>query len=626
MKNKTFTDLGFKCGLEIHQQLLTERKLFCNCPAGYRNDKPDAEIIRSMRPTLSELGEYDGTALMEFKTKKKVIYQLYRDNMCTYEMDDTPPFLVNRQALDIAIQLALLLNCSIVDELHVARKQYLDGSIPTGFQRTAIVGVGGWVPYKGRKIRISHTCLEEDACREVSDEGHVITWRTDRLSMPLIEVITEPDMINPDEAREVNALIGRVLKSSGLVRRGIGSVRQDVNVSITGGTRVEMKGILKTGYVDKMTAIEALRQRCLLDIKDELKKRGLKKESFEVAKKDMTTVLANSTLSSFINKNIDKGKHIGAVKLPGFYGLMSKEIQPGRTFADEFSGRVRVIACLDALPNLAVSDIPSLEIDKSVWNKIQKDMGCSDNDVVVLIWGPEDDIITAMNEIEIRAIDAFDGVPNETRQHLKDYTTTFERILPGADRMYPDTDSPPVEIPACTVEGFQRLQPKRSYEFEEKWESLGVESTIASRVVVSSFKNMFDHLVEMHLTNPTRLYMILMKASKRNDKLEKLDFDEVAAIFDSDIGLSITGEEIVNLLAESARDTLKENFEKLLDSKRSVSEEEIERAVEEVISGQDGDNYRSDDDKLNYLIGKVMAKFNSSVDGAMIKELVKAKI
>ena len=141
MNEKIFQELGFKCGLEIHQQLLTKTKLFCNCPTGYRNDMPDAEIIRHMRPTLSELGEYDGTALMEFKTKKRVVYQLYRDNMCTYEMDDTPPFKINMQALEIAIRLALMLNCSIVDELHVSRKQYLDGSIPTGFQRTAVVGV-----------------------------------------------------------------------------------------------------------------------------------------------------------------------------------------------------------------------------------------------------------------------------------------------------------------------------------------------------------------------------------------------------------------------------------------------------------------------------------------------------
>jgi len=140
-----YRDLGLKCGLEIHQQLLTDRKLFCRCRAVLHKDEPSAVILRHMRPTLSELGEYDGTALMEFKTKKNVIYQLYDDTVCTYEMDDTPPFKLNKQALDIALEISLLINCSIVDEIHISRKQYLDGSIPAGFQRTGIIGIEGWI-------------------------------------------------------------------------------------------------------------------------------------------------------------------------------------------------------------------------------------------------------------------------------------------------------------------------------------------------------------------------------------------------------------------------------------------------------------------------------------------------
>ena len=194
-----FRKLGFKCGLEIHQQLATEKKLFCRCRATMHRDKPSAMILRHMRPTLSELGEYDGTALMEFKTKKNVNYQLYDDTVCTYEMDDTPPFPLNQQALDIALEIGLLLNCSIVNEIHISRKQYLDGSIPTGFQRTGIIGVEGWIPYKNRKIGIIQLGLEEDACREISDLGHTIVFKTDRLSIPLVEVVTYPDMQTPNE-------------------------------------------------------------------------------------------------------------------------------------------------------------------------------------------------------------------------------------------------------------------------------------------------------------------------------------------------------------------------------------------------------------------------------------------
>jgi len=626
MIEKNVKNLGFKCGLEIHQQLRTDEKLFCRCPAGYRNDLPDAEIVRHMRPTLSELGEYDGTALMEFKTKKRVIYQLYRDNMCTYEMDDTPPFVVNQKALDIAIRLALMLHCAIVDELHVSRKQYLDGSIPTGFQRTAVVGVGGWVPYKGRKIMLSHLCLEEDACREVSDRGHTITFKTDRLSMPLVEVITQAVLESPQEAREVNELIGRMLKASGLVRRGIGSVRQDVNVSIEGGTRVEMKGIAKTCYVDKMTEIEAFRQMHLLEIKDELKKRNLAKESFKPIKKDVTSLLKGITSSSLINQAIDSGQKLGAVKLPGFGGLLEREIQPSRTFADEFSGRVRVIACLDQLPNIAVSSMAMPQFGEAVNNALNKEFQAAENDVIVLTWGPAEDVITAMNEIVIRAEEAFDGVPNETRQHLGDYTTTFERILPGPNRMYPDTDSQPVGIPACTVTGFEQSLPKRAWDFEIKWEKLGVPPTIARKAVVSPLLELFDKLIERNTVNPSALFAILKKAYRLNKQVADFDPAAVAQLMEAKKQGRLTETEIISLLAKSLPETLKANLNKLLNGKTEISEAEIQSAIDDEINKIGKAKFKSAEAKLSFLTGKVIRKFDNAIHGGRIKELVKARL
>ncbi|CAG0958580.1 partial Aspartyl/glutamyl-tRNA(Asn/Gln) amidotransferase subunit B, partial [Anaerolineae bacterium] len=235
MTDADYAAVGFRSGLEIHQQLLTTKKLFCRCPAGRYSEEYNAEILRHMRPTLSELGEYDGTALMEFKTRKEIIYLINRDTVCTYEMDDTPPFELNTDALDIALEIAMLYGCAMVDEIHIARKQYLDGSIPTGFQRTTIVGVDGSVPFKDRRIPIVQLGLEEDACREVSDIGHRRTYRTDRLGMPLIETVTAPEMRTPTEVAEVAQLLRRVVRSTGLVRTGAGAAREDVNVSVTGG-------------------------------------------------------------------------------------------------------------------------------------------------------------------------------------------------------------------------------------------------------------------------------------------------------------------------------------------------------------------------------------------------------
>ena len=243
LSDSSFQKLGFRCGLEVHQQLLTSKKLFCRCPARLYNTHYDAEVLRHMRPTLSEMGEYDGTALMEFKTRKDVIYRLNSDSVCTYEMDDAPPFELNEQALDVALELALMLGCSLVGEIHIIRKQYLDGSIPAGFQRTAIIGVDGGIPFRGRTIGIRQLAVEEDACREVSDCGHIMTYRTDRLSIPLSETVTEPQMYTPEEAAAVGWEIARLARVTGKVRRGAGAARQDVNVSIEGSTRVEIKGV-----------------------------------------------------------------------------------------------------------------------------------------------------------------------------------------------------------------------------------------------------------------------------------------------------------------------------------------------------------------------------------------------
>ena len=272
---ETYTRLGFKSGLEVHQQLLTKEKLFCHCPAGIYNKSKDydAELIRHMRPTLSELGEYDGTALMEFKTRKEIVYRIKNSTACTYEVDDTPPFPMNKEALNIALEISSLSKLNIVGEVHITRKQYLDGSIPTGFQRTAIIGVEGEIDLPYKKIRLIQLSIEEDSCREISDIGHTRIFKTDRLGMPLIETVTYPDCLNPDEAKDTCDYIRFLNRSTDKVRTGMGTGRQDVNVSCKGGTRVEIKGVAHSNWIPELTHNEVFRQWALLKIKALLKKR-----------------------------------------------------------------------------------------------------------------------------------------------------------------------------------------------------------------------------------------------------------------------------------------------------------------------------------------------------------------
>ena len=622
-----YSALGFKCGLEIHQQLDTAKKLFCHCPVGYRNDEPDAIILRHMRPTLSEMGTYDGTALMEFKTKKQVIYQLYRDNVCTYEMDDTPPFPINQEALDYAIEIALMLNCKLVDEVHITRKQYLDGSIPTGFQRTAIIGVDGWIPYRDRKIRIQQLALEEDACREVEDRRHTIVFRTDRLSIPLVEIVTRPDMLTPHEAAEVDELLGRLLRASGRVRRGIGSVRQDVNVSINGSDRVEIKGVPRTPDIRALTHYEALRHKALLDLREDLHKRGITPGDFRAEDHEVTDLLG-TTSNRRLRALIDKGEMIHAVNLKGWRELVRYEIQPALTFADELAGRVRVIACLDEMPNIFVLDGRGEGLGVEAEEHLRKTLRASHEDALVLVWGPEEDAVTGTQEIAIRAKEATVGVPQESRQHMPDSCRTdFERILPGPDRMYPDTDSPPVAISKERVARIQEITAPRPWEREERYRKMKIPGHLAADLAIHPSARLFDQLIEETSLNPTLLAEALVqwqRAIKRNKQEVELNINPP------------DGERLESFFKIAAerntpRRALYYAFEKLLygedaEPPSPLPEDELGALCQEVAEEFAAVRYKTRELTLDFLVGEVIEQSQGRAEPAKTRFLLDSSL
>ncbi len=504
--------VGLKVGLEVHQQLLTAKKLFCRCPAGLYTREHDGTVLRHMRPTLSELGEYDGTALMEFKTRKNIVYLLHRETTCTYEMDDTPPFLVNEEALEIAVEQCLMLGCDIVDEVHIARKQYLDGSIPTGFQRTAVVGVNGRIPFRDRELTITQVTLEEDSCREVSDRGHLIVWRTDRLGMPLIETVTGAELRTPEEVEEAILLIGRVCRSTGHVRTGLGASRQDVNVSVAGGRRVEIKGVPRAALAARLVHGEAIRQVNLLRIRDELHRRGVRSadgvvshvhDVTELFREGPVDLLTEARWRSWLESTGRRpGFEVGtgpftvrAVRLPGLAGILAHPTQPGRTFAHELAGRVRVIATLDQPPVLLHSEAWPAGAGESL-EALRSATGAGPEDALVVVWGAADDTETAAAEIRLRVEDATEGVPLETRQPFPDGSTDFERILPGPDRMYPDTDSPPHALDPAHVERLRAALPEPPWEREARYAAAGVPLDETRFLIRRGGSRLVDRLVD----------------------------------------------------------------------------------------------------------------------------------
>ena len=502
--------LGFMSGLEVHQQLRTRSKLFCRCPAGRNRKDYDAEVLRHMRPTLSELGEYDGTALMEFKTKKEIVYRLERGSVCTYEMDDTPPFEIDMEAVRGSVEICQLLNLNLVSELHVMRKQYLDGSIPTGFQRTAMVGLTGSIPFNvpelgvDRELRIRQLSLEEDSCREVSDIGHRITFRTDRLGMPLIETVTEPDMLTPLELQAGGRLLAHVAQATGKVLRGPGAARQDVNVSVAGGRRTEIKGVDNHRGLPLLVHVEAFRQLNLLRIKADLEKRGVSEDMLQLPTHGLPWEVSDMVVDAGqilrdcdfapIRQAFQKGQRICAVRLPGLGGLLNHRTQPGVTFAREFADRVRVVACVADRPFMIHSDIRDYGLDPRQWRSLSKQLTANSGDALVVVWAPDADAPTAVGELFLRAQDALRGVPAETRQAFRDGTTGFERILPGPDRMYPDTDTPPLPIPDALITEVRAALPETPWDLEERYMELGLSFDAARALARSSWADLYDEL------------------------------------------------------------------------------------------------------------------------------------
>jgi len=618
-----YAALGMKSGLEIHQQLATKKKLFCRCPVVRPySEEFNAEILRHMRPTLSELGEYDGTALMEFKTKKEIVYQIRQDTVCTYEMDDTPPFELNEQALDIALEITMLLNCNLVSEVHIARKQYLDGSIPTGFQRTTILGVDGWIPFKGRRIGIIQLGLEEDACREVSDVAHLRTYRTDRLGIPLIETVTYPEMKTPQEVAEVGQVLRRLARSTGKVHTGIGAARQDVNVSIEGGRRVEIKGVCRIPLIPLLVHNEAYRQAALLDIKRELARRGITPASFKADTFDVGEIVAGTQyypLAKALKKNLD----VRAVALRGYRGVLSTRTQPETTFAKEISDRVRVIACLDRLPNIAHSDMEGETLASAEWTKIKKLARIGDKDVIVVVWGNAQDVETGVKEIVIRAREALDGVPNETRQALPDGTHGFERILPGADRMYPDTDLPPLAITEDRIERIKSIMAERPWDREARYREMGLSAEMAARLAISNEGRLFDRAVKETGYPPKLLasfFINKVRMLRREGKLATGCDDRVISTLKAAAGRGIAGDNLVSLI-EKACGPEALSPEAAIKALGLESPKKVEKEIAAFLNKIRLPKIEKD--KLNrHVMGLVMREFQGKLPGTAIAGIV----
>ncbi|RLG05067.1 MAG: Glu-tRNA(Gln) amidotransferase GatDE subunit E, partial [Thaumarchaeota archaeon] len=489
-----YRSVGLKVGLEIHRQLDTRSKLFCDCPTEFVDGGREIRFVRWLREAQSELGEVDPAAIFEARKRRKIVYHADTLNTCLVEMDEEPPHDLNPEAVEVGLITALLMNAKPVDEIHVMRKIVIDGSNTTGFQRTCIIALGGEIVVDGKKIPIQTITIEEDAARIIERRPHEIHYDLRRLGIPLIEISTAPVINSPGEAYKVAYAIGRLLRATGKVKRGIGTVRQDLNISIRDGALIEIKGVQELDLLPKVIELEVVRQLHLLKIRDELKKRGVTEQMIsEEPIKDVTEIF-KKTKSKILRRKIDSGGSVLALRLRRFGGLLGLEAAPKIRLGAEFAGRARAWSEVEGI--FHTDELPGYGITEEEVKRLKEFMEASELDAVVIVADERSKAEDALQRIKERAIEALRGVPSETRAARPDGTTIYLRPRPGAARMYPETDIPPYPISREYLEELKRRLPPT---LDEVAESLsrryGLSRQIANELIDLEKVELFERIV-----------------------------------------------------------------------------------------------------------------------------------
>lgn len=619
--------LGLKVGLEIHQQLNTKNKLFCACPTLMRDDNPHFLVRRKLRPTQSELGEVDVAAQFEFRKGKWYVYEGYNDTTCLVELDEEPPHALNQEALDVALQVALLLNMSPVDEVHVMRKIVIDGSNTCGFQRTARVAVGGWIDDEAGRVNVLTLSLEEDAARKVSEDDQSVHYRLDRLGIPLIEIATAPDIRSPEQARRVALRIGQILRATKKAKRGIGTIRQDLNISIKGGARVEVKGVQELELIPKVIEYEVQRQLSLLDVRNELARRGVKEvlENYH----DVTEVFAN-TQSRVVKKAISSGGAVLATVLQGFAGLLRKQVQPGRSFGAELADRAIAEGGVGGV--FHTDEMPSYGISEKEVESLKKFVNARETDCVVFVAAERDKALLALKAVASRARDALRGIPNETRAANPDGTTRYMRPMPGAARMYPETDVPTTVITDERLIKVRSSLPELPEVKLNKFVSeLNLPKDLAELVVKSHYLDLFEDLVKQVKASPTLIASTLeytIKGLKRDGvPVENLSDEHLKIVFSKVQDGETSKEaipEILKWLAYNPEKTVDDALSEL--GLRALSKEEVEQLVKSVVKEFSQVAAQSPDRAFKMIVGKIMKEHRGRVDAKFVSELVRSMV
>ena len=622
-----FEKIGLKVGLEIHQQLDTHKKLFCKCRP-VESDEYTEKFSRSLRTAKSELGELDPAALFEKAKSKKINYYANSQSSCLVEKDDEPPHELDHDAKKISLLISSMLESKIFSEIHVMRKTVIDGSNTSGFQRTMLVSQGGNLKVNGKNVGVQAVCLEEDAAKLLKDEQNERNYSLDRLGIPLVEIALEPVSTKPSEVKEIALTLGRLLRATRMVKRGIGSIRQDVNISVMNSGVVEVKGVQQLDQLEKIIGYEAKRQHGLILIAEKLKKLSMTISNEDVF--DITEVFKDCE-SKIIQNALKSKAKIKAIRIRNFSGMFSFEPYSGIRLGKEIGQLVRFFGIggvfhSDELPNYGIND--------SDVDRVKKHLELADGDGFLIIAGEDSKLDYAIDSIIKRIQDAANGVPAETRAVTQEGETVFLRPRPGASRMYPETDIPSISvIPEEVKLARDTADATKSWDesIAEIQKKYNLNSQLSEQIFDSEYMELFEKICENKKNSPNFVASILCSTITN---LQRKGFDALLLKPEH-----IT--ELFELLADDKipKESLEIIFENIMSGKSdtvsdaiqstavtSMSEGELNAILDEIIQKNMELVKELGENAITTLMGIAMKQVRGKASGQTVNVLLRKKI
>jgi len=590
----------------------------------------DKSFNRKLRLTRSEIGTLDPAAIFESKKKRDTEYLSSTDSSCLVEADEEPPYGVNNEALETSLILSLALNSVIQDEFHVMRKIVIDGSNTTGFQRTTLIAKGGYIDVEGKKIGVQSICLEEDAARIVKRGNINDAYALDRLGIPLVEITLEPITGTGQFITGVALTIGRLLRSTKRVARGIGTIRQDVNISINNGPIVEVKGVQQLSLLPKVIEYECLRQLSLSKLAEQIRYKLLGKKTQIVSRSiDVTHIMKSSDSNRVKSVLEDKDSKFMALLIRGLKGIFGLEYFPGIRLGKQLSELVRFYG----LGGIFHSDeLPKYGISTKEITEIEGELGLLEEDAFILLGGPSEVVTLALKELSHRLESAINGVIAETRSVSDNGSTIYMRPRPGSARMYPETDIPYFSVTDSYLNSLKSAVPLPWPQIISNLrDRYGINAKLAMQIYDSDYLDLFYQIANLTKFPPS---FIISKLT-----------DDLANFHRQGLDLTLLQDDVIrDTFVKADRQNLgKESvtliFEKILNKEASnpdeavallgiemVSFDKIYAIIDQVILENQQIVIQKRNASQGLLMGRCMAKLRGKVDGQTLDKALKERL